>query len=156
MCIRDRLDLVANDPAIQISKLVVASSRAVYGEGKYECADHGVVYPTARNEADMSEGRFEPTCTECSRTVTVLPTDESSVKHPTSLYGITKATQEDLFLNIGGALGISTTAFRYQNVYGPGQSLTNPYTGILSIFSTRIRNGNPIDCLLYTSPSPRD
>lgn len=139
------LDLVANDPAIQISKLVVASSRAVYGEGKYECADHGVVYPTARNEADMSEGRFEPTCTECSRTVTVLPTDESSVKHPTSLYGITKATQEDLFLNIGGALGISTTAFRYQNVYGPGQSLTNPYTGILSIFSTRIRNGNPID-----------
>lgn len=139
------LDLIANDPQISISKLVVASSRAVYGEGKYECRSHGTVYPLAREEAKMAEGAFEPTCPDCGESTRLLPTDENSKKHPTSLYGITKSTQEDLVLNVGGALGIPTTAFRYQNVYGPGQSLSNPYTGILSIFSTRIRNENPID-----------
>ena len=62
-----------------------------------------------------------------------------------SIYGITKQTQEELILTVCKAINISTVSFRYQNVYGPGQSLCNPYTGILSIFSTRIRNNNDIN-----------
>jgi dTDP-L-rhamnose 4-epimerase len=64
--------------------------------------------------------------------------------HPTSIYGITKQVQEQMFMVMGKSLNIPAVAFRYQNVYGAGQSLSNPYTGILSIFSTRIKNGNDI------------
>lgn len=77
--------------------------------------------------------------------VEVLPTDEKSKIHPTSVYGLTKQTQEELCMLVGKYLNIPVVAFRYQNVYGPGQSLKNPYTGILSIFSSRIRNGNDIN-----------
>ena len=73
-----------------------------------------------------------------------MATDEDSKLHPTSVYGISKQTQEQMFMAVGRALDIPTVALRYQNVYGPGQSLQNPYTGILSIFSTRMRNGAPI------------
>ena len=73
-----------------------------------------------------------------------MATDESSKIHPSSIYGITKQVQEQMFLVMGKSLGIPVVAFRYQNVYGAGQSLSNPYTGILSIFSTRIKNGNGI------------
>jgi dTDP-L-rhamnose 4-epimerase len=74
-----------------------------------------------------------------------VPTDEESRLHPTSVYGITKLTQEQLVLTAGSALGLEPVALRYQNVYGPGQSLKNPYTGILSIFSNRIMAGKPIN-----------
>jgi dTDP-L-rhamnose 4-epimerase len=138
------LDLIANDN-FPVKRLVVASSRAVYGEGKYNCSSHGVYYPGARTDALMASGVFEHPCPVCSQIMQVLPTDELSVLHPTSVYGVTKLTQEQLVLSVGQALGISALAFRYQNVYGPGQSLSNPYTGILSIFSTRIRQGKPIN-----------
>ncbi len=62
--------------------------------------------------------------------------------HPSSVYGITKQNQEQMVLTVCSSMGIAGVAFRYQNVYGPGQSLKNPYTGILSIFSTQIKNGN--------------
>jgi len=75
----------------------------------------------------------------------LLPTDENSKIHPSSVYGITKQFQEQLIMTVCPSLGIAPVAFRYQNVYGPGQSLKNPYTGILSIFSTQIRNNNPIN-----------
>ena len=74
-----------------------------------------------------------------------MATDEESKIHPSSIYGITKQVQEQMFLVMGKSLGIPAVAFRYQNVYGAGQSLSNPYTGILSIFSTRIKNGNDIN-----------
>jgi dTDP-L-rhamnose 4-epimerase len=70
-----------------------------------------------------------------------MPTDENSKIHPSSVYGITKYSQEQMVLAVAKSLNIAAIAFRYQNVYGPGQSLSNPYTGILSIFSTRILNG---------------
>jgi dTDP-L-rhamnose 4-epimerase len=128
-----------------VKRLVVASSRAVYGEGKYNCSNHGVHYPGARADALMAGGVFEHPCPVCQQIMHVLPTDELSALHPSSVYGVTKLTQEQLVLSVGQALGISALAFRYQNVYGPGQSLSNPYTGILSIFSTRIRQGKPIN-----------
>jgi dTDP-L-rhamnose 4-epimerase len=137
------LDILANRQHA-VGKLVVASSRAIYGEGKYECATCGIVYPGARREADMRRGDFTVKCPSCDAVAEVRPTDESSRIHPSSVYGITKYDQEQLVMTVGRSLGIAAVAFRYQNVYGPGQSLSNPYTGILSIFSTRIRNGNDI------------
>lgn len=138
------LDIIANE-RLPVTKLVVASSRAVYGEGKYECPNHGVVYPESRHAKDMQRGDFDLHCPRCGAVARLLPTDEGSRLAPVSVYGVTKLTQEQLCLTVGRALGISAIAYRYQNVYGPGQSLSNPYTGILSIFSTRIRNGRAIN-----------
>lgn len=138
------LDVIAND-ALPVRKLVVASSRAVYGEGAYQCDEHGRVFPAPRTALDMQAGDFEIHCPQCGRVATMTPTPEDAQLVPHSVYGVTKLTQEQLTLAVGQALGISAIALRYQNVYGPGQSLSNPYTGILSIFSTRIRNGKAIN-----------
>lgn len=138
------LEIIANEKN-KVRKVVVASSRAVYGEGKYTCSEHGVVYPGSRSENDMSKGDFEVKCSFCDKTVELLPTDEDSKLQPTSVYGYTKQAQEELCMVVGKSINIPIVAFRFQNVYGPGQSLKNPYTGILSIFSTRIKNGNDLN-----------
>jgi dTDP-L-rhamnose 4-epimerase len=138
------LNFLANETHT-VRKVVIASSRAIYGEGKYHSKALGVFYPTVRNDTDMRAGKFDPLCPSTGEPLELLPTDEDSVIHPTSVYGITKQTQEQLVMSVCGSLGIGATALRYQNVYGPGQSLSNPYTGILSIFSTRILNRNPIN-----------
>ncbi|MEB2351346.1 MAG: NAD-dependent epimerase/dehydratase family protein [Burkholderiaceae bacterium] len=137
------LDILAN-VASTVRKVVVASSRAIYGEGKYLSEERGVVYPLQRSEADMKAGRFEVTDAGCSA-LKLMPTDEESRIHPSSIYGITKQVQEQLVMTSCRACGIPAVSFRYQNVYGPGQSLSNPYTGILSIFSSRILAGLPIN-----------
>ena len=139
------LDFITNNSKSVISKMVVASSRAIYGEGKYRCTDHGEVYPNARGVEDLKRGDFEPKCPVCGSSCTVLATDEASHILPSSLYGITKQVQEQMFLMYGRSLGISAYALRYQNVYGPGQSLNNPYTGILAIFSNLARHGKKIN-----------
>lgn len=138
------LDLLANGPHT-VTKIVVASSRSIYGEGKYRSEALGIVYPGSRKEEDMRAGQFELLCPETGIPMILLPTDEDSKIHPSSVYGITKQNQEQMVLTVCGSLGIGATALRYQNVYGPGQSLSNPYTGILSIFSTRIKNSNGIN-----------
>lgn len=139
------LDILANKSNHNIKKIIIASSRSIYGEGKYECKDHGVVYPKERSEENMLRGDFKVKCPLCNKDALLLPTDENSKIHPSSIYGLTKQTQEEMCMITGKALNIPVVAFRYQNVYGPGQSLSNPYTGILSIFSTRIKNGNDIN-----------
>lgn len=138
------LDILTNEKH-KIKKVIVASSRAVYGEGKYKCSSHGEVYPLSREERSMEKGDFELKCPMCSAELELLPTDEDSNINAGSIYGITKYNQEQMVLTVGKSLKIPSIAFRYQNVYGPGQSLSNPYTGILSIFSTRIKNGNDIN-----------
>jgi dTDP-L-rhamnose 4-epimerase len=138
------LDRLANHPH-SVRRVVVASSRAIYGEGKYRAPDGSIVYPRARRVEDLQAGRFEPLCPRTGEPLHLLPTDEESTIHPSSVYGITKQSQEQMVLTVCPSLGIEPVALRYQNVYGPGQSLKNPYTGILSIFSTRILNGNPIN-----------
>ena len=138
------LEILANSNH-NVKKIIVASSRSIYGKGKYNCEAHGVQYPSKRKEEDMKKGEFNPKCSMCNSTLNVLPTDEQSKIHPSSIYGINKQQQEQMVMIMGESLSISTVAFRYQNVYGPGQSLSNPYTGILSIFSTRILNGNNLD-----------
>jgi dTDP-L-rhamnose 4-epimerase len=137
------LDLLANERH-SVSRVVVASSRAVYGEGRYYSAERGYVYPLQRSDAAMKAGDFEVKAAGCEEPLIPVSTDEDSMLHPTSIYGITKQVQEQMVMTACPAMGIVPVAFRYQNVYGPGQSLSNPYTGILSIFSTRILNGNDI------------
>lgn len=129
----------------KVKKIVIASSRAIYGEGKYLCPIHEIVYPNQRNDLDMYNRKFNLKCDICHSELQLVATDESSKIHPTSIYGITKQQQEQMVMITAASLGISAVSFRYQNVYGPGQSLANPYTGILSIFSTRILNGNDVD-----------
>jgi len=138
------LDLLANTVK-GAERVVVASSRSVYGEGKYLSAELGPVYPAHRSATDMSAGRFEVTYPGCIALLTFAPTDEESKIHPSSVYGITKQNQEQLVMTVCPTLGIAPVAFRYQNVYGPGQSLANPYTGILSIFSNLAMGGQPIN-----------
>lgn len=139
------LDILVKNSRNSVRKVVVASSRAIYGEGKYLSPVAGVLYPGPRQEKDMLEGQFEHLCPVSGEAMECVPTDEESKIHPTSLYGITKQTQEQMVMTTCRSIGIAASALRYQNVYGPGQSLSNPYTGILSIFSTRIKNGNPIN-----------
>ena len=136
------LDILANEEH-KIKKIVIASSRSIYGEGKYMHPELGAVYPNHRNEDDMLAGNFEVTYKGHSN-LKLVATDEESKIHPSSVYGITKQNQEQMVMTVCPTLGIAPVAFRYQNVYGPGQSLSNPYTGILSIFSTQIRNKNGI------------
>jgi dTDP-L-rhamnose 4-epimerase len=138
------LDYLANNKNHEINKIVIASSRAIYGEGKYHSKQYGYVYPDARDEKRMSSGLFEPTYKD-DLDLTLCATDETSRIDPSSIYGITKQVQEQLVLTACKSIGINCCAFRYQNVYGPGQSLKNPYTGILSIFSNRILNGQSIN-----------
>lgn len=138
------LDILANEKH-NVKKMLIASSRSIYGEGKYECVNHGIVYPTERKDEDMAKSDFNVKCPICNQDVKLLPTDEESKIHPSSIYGITKQVQEQMFMVMGKSLNIPAVALRYQNVYGAGQSLSNPYTGILSIFSTRIKNGNDIN-----------
>ena len=139
------LDYLVNHKENQIKKLVVASSRSIYGEGKYRCASKcGTVYPKARSTSAMQSGQFEVVCPTCGSDCEFVLTDESSAIHPSSFYGLTKQVQEQMILMFAQTLGISGFALRYQNVYGPGQSLKNPYTGILAIFSNQARINQPI------------
>jgi dTDP-L-rhamnose 4-epimerase len=128
----------------RLRKVVVASSRAVYGEGRYSL-DGRHVYPLKRREEDLAAGLFDPICPRTGAVMQLVSTDEDSRIQPNSIYGVTKYTQEQMTLVNCRALGIPAVALRFQNVYGPGQSLSNPYTGILSIFSTRILHGQGID-----------
>lgn len=138
------LDLLTNTPH-RVKKVIVASSRAVYGEGAYRNKKGETVYPDSRKESDLLAGKFEPLCPSTGEPLQMIHTDENARIHPGSVYGITKQVQEQLVLTVCKALGIDAIAYRYQNVYGPGQSLTNPYTGILSIFSNLMLNGQQIN-----------
>jgi dTDP-L-rhamnose 4-epimerase len=139
------LDIVVNNRPGSLRKIVVASSRAIYGEGKYLCGDHGVVYPVSRTIESVSQGRFEPACPGCGLALRVMPTSEDTPCRPSSFYGLTKQVQEQMVLMFGAAIGVDAIALRYQNVYGPGQSLSNPYTGLLAVFSNLVRQGKPLN-----------
>lgn len=138
------LEALVADPG-RVRRLVIASSRSVFGEGAYACAAHGTVYPGERDLAALKQGRFEPACPVCAEPLTAIATHEDAPVDPASVYAVTKLAQEQLMLAMGHARGVPTIALRYQNVYGPGQSLNNPYTGILSIFSREMLAGRPIE-----------
>jgi dTDP-L-rhamnose 4-epimerase len=130
--------LVACEP--RPARLVVASSMSIYGEGEYECDDHGRVAPRPRPEEQLLARNWECVCPECGRELAPVPTSEQKPLIPTSVYAITKRDHEELSLVVGGAYGIPTVALRFFNVYGPGQALSNPYTGVAAIFASRLLN----------------
>jgi dTDP-L-rhamnose 4-epimerase len=138
------LQAIADRPN-NVTRLVVASSRAVYGEGRYACFDHGDQYPKSRDPVALQAGHFDPACPECGARLVPLSTPETAPLETASVYAVTKLAQEKLILAFAQARGISAFALRYQNVWGPGQSLSNPYTGILSIFSTLMLQQKPIE-----------
>lgn len=137
------LDLLANEKH-SVKRIVVASSRSIYGEGAYETREGQIVYPPHRADETMAKGDFRVLGTD-GEELQLIPTDENAKLHPSSVYGITKQMQESLIMTVAPTIGVEPVALRYQNVYGPGQSLKNPYTGILSIFSTLIRQGKAIN-----------
>lgn len=138
------LDILTNNHH-SVKRVLVAESRAIYGEGKYHCEQCGDVYPSDRKDEDMAKGDFECHCPKCGGKLKLVATTEDSAIHPSSVYGIAKQVQGQLLHLVCPTIGVESVSFRYQNVYGPGQSLSNPYTGILSIFSTRIKNHNGIN-----------
>lgn len=128
-----------------VKKIILSSSRSVYGEGKYYCPNCGVVYPKRRSKDKMMSGDFSMYCEKCGEKLELLKTTEDSEVHPSSLYAFTKYSQEKMLETMCPALGIEYTIFRFQNVYGVGQSLKNPYTGILSVFSTLLLENKPVN-----------
>lgn len=127
----------------KIKKLIVASSMSIYGEGAYQCGNCGLVYPHLREEKQLLERRWEMECPACKLPLTPAGTKEDKPLFPTSVYAITKQDQEQFCLVIGRAYGIPTVALRYFNVYGARQALSNPYTGVCAIFSSRLLNDQP-------------
>ena len=126
-----------------VKKLVVASSMSIYGEGAFDCAACGEVYPALRGASQMQAGDWEARCPKCGRGATPKPTPEDKPLLPTSIYAITKRDQEEMCLSVGRAYGIPTVALRFFNIYGPRQALSNPYTGVAAIFSARLLNNRP-------------
>ena len=126
----------------QLRKLVVASSMSIYGEGAYRAADGRNVHPPLRTEAALAARRFE-LCDADGRELTPLGTPEDKPLQPTSIYAITKRDHEEMFLAVGAAYDLPVVALRYFNVYGPRQALSNPYTGVVAIFSSRLLNRRP-------------
>jgi dTDP-L-rhamnose 4-epimerase len=124
-------------------RLVVASSMSLYGEGEYECPAHGAMAPTQRPEAQLAARDWELTCPRCGATLLPRGTRETKLPIPTSVYAVTKRDHEELCLVVGTAYGIPSVALRFFNVYGPGQALSNPYTGVAAIFASRLLNGRP-------------
>lgn len=128
-----------------IQKIVLASSRAVYGEGMYQCSEHGVVYPNPRTVEDIKNKDFAVKCPICSKNVELIQTTEECKTNPYSFYAYTKLSQEQILQTMCPILEIPYTIFRYQNVYGAGQSLQNPYTGMLSVFSKLLLQNKSIN-----------
>lgn len=129
----------------RVKKIILSSSRSVYGEGKYECPNCGVIYPDCRDRERMQNGDFNVYCPNCGEKLKLVKTTEDSAIKPASLYAFTKYTQELMLRTMCPALNVDYTIFRFQNVYGVGQSLKNPYTGILSIFSSLMLENKPIN-----------
>jgi dTDP-L-rhamnose 4-epimerase len=133
------LEALLNHP---VERLVVASSMSVYGEGLGRAADGSLVEPAERKAEALRRNRWEPEGPD-GKPLEPVPTPET--KHPTlsSVYALNKYTQERLCLIWGQAYGVPTTALRFFNVYGTRQALSNPYTGVLAIFASRLLNGRP-------------
>ena len=122
-------------------KLVVASSMSIYGEGRYKCPRCGPVAPAPRAISQLAEKEWELRCPSCHEFLTPSPTDEEKPLQCTSIYAQNKKAQEELVLIFGRTYAIPSVAFRYFNIYGPRQALSNPYTGVAAIFASRLMNG---------------
>jgi dTDP-L-rhamnose 4-epimerase len=125
-------------------RIVLASSMVVYGEGRYRCAQHGLVVPPPRALADLEAGRFEPRCPVCARELRAESVPEDAAPDPRNVYAATKLHQEHLLAAFAREVdGVETTALRYHNVYGPRMPRDTPYAGVASIFRSALEHGAP-------------
>jgi len=136
------LDILVNKKN-NVKKLIVASSMSIYGEGLYRCEKCGNVKPELRNFKEEKIDDWEPKCPFCNGNIIPVPTPETLQIKPNSIYAITKKEQEEMSLLIGKTYNIPVVSLRFFNVYGPRQSLSNPYTGVCAIFLSRIKNDKP-------------
>ena len=127
-----------------ITRLVLASSMVVYGEGSYRCADHGSVPPRSRDLADLQVGSYEPRCPQCERPLEPGLVDEDAPLQPRSIYAATKVAQEHLALAWARASAGNCVALRYHNVYGPGMPRDTPYAGVAAIFRSSLERGEGV------------
>ena len=126
-----------------VKKLLVASSMSIYGEGAYACETDGPVAPELRGERQLAAKDWEVHCPACGRVLAPVLTPETKPLQTNSVYAVSKRDQEELCLVVGRTYGIPAVALRFFNVYGPRQSLDNPYTGVAAIFQSRIKNNQP-------------
>lgn len=124
-----------------VGRLVVASSMVVYGEGAYQCQDHGSVQPAARRAVDLAEGRFDPGCPVCAQTLVPELVTEEADTDPRNGYAATKLHQEHLAAVWARETGAQAAAMRFHNVYGPGLPHDTPYAGVAAIFASALRRG---------------
>ena len=134
------LDILVNAKH-KVRKVIVASSIGVYGEGAYRCSTHGPVAPGIRSESQLALRDWEQRCPECRAHVRSVPTPEDKPLYRDNIYSMTKYHQEEMVLLIGKTYGIPAVAPRFFNVYGPRQSLSNPYAGVAAIWLSRLLNG---------------
>ena len=127
---------------LPIGRIVLAATQAEYGEGKYRCARHGILYPPPRDEAQLAARDWEVRCPTCGQALEPLPTDEAIV-NPGSTYAMSKRAAEEMALTLGRRYGIPTAAMRYSIVQGPGQSFRNAYSGALRAFAVQALHGRP-------------
>ena len=136
------LDVLVNEKHA-VQKVIVASSVGVFGEGASACAHCGPQAPTLRSAAQLAARDWEPHCPACGRSLLPVPTPEGKPLYRDSIYSMTKYHQEEMVLLIGKTYGIPVVAPRFFNVYGPRQSLSNPYAGVAAIFLSRLLNDKP-------------
>lgn len=129
----------------QVQKLILSSSRAVYGEGQYWCDLCEIVYPSTRSISQLKKGIWDLTCPQCGTKVIAKACKESTLRRPVSIYGLTKKVQEDLITMISKTYHIPVIILRYFNVFGDRQSAINPYTGVLSIFTSLMLSNRDIE-----------
>jgi dTDP-L-rhamnose 4-epimerase len=122
-------------------RFVLASSMVVYGEGRYRCAQHGLVPAPPRPIAALAAGQFEPTCPDCDRSLTPESIPETAPADPRNVYAATKLHQEHLAFSFARETAVPVTALRYHNVYGPRMPRDTPYAGVASIFASALAAG---------------
>jgi dTDP-L-rhamnose 4-epimerase len=127
----------------KVKKLIVAASMSSYGEGTYRCKKCGLVRPPLRSNEQLKKLDFNVYCPDCHNLVIPVPTNEDAKQNSNSIYAIGKKEQEEMVLVVGQAYDIPAVALRYFNVYGPRQSLSNPYNGVAAIFMSRVKNNKP-------------
>jgi dTDP-L-rhamnose 4-epimerase len=131
------------DTKSSVAKLIVASSRSIYGEGRYACSECGrAAAPPVRSIEQMRRTEWNLRCTECGGVLDPRPTSEDKPSELNSVYALTKRDQEELCLIYGRTYGLPVTALRFFNIYGTRQALSNPYTGVAAVFASRLLNGS--------------
>ncbi|MAG02053.1 nucleoside-diphosphate sugar epimerase [Candidatus Pacearchaeota archaeon] len=125
-------------------KLILAASNTTYGEGLYSCSKHGSFHPQIRDEIDIFNHGLEIVCPNCQKPAIPVPTPESTELNSNSVYALTKKNQEELIMFLGRLYKFPIVILKYFNVFGPRQSLSNPYTGVAAIFTSRIKNNSPL------------